>query len=156
MCFFECHSLKKVTNTLLHVSVSPAGSLPWVLGACGWQVLVCTSTDEPSITESERSHGTAVHHEAQPQTFPLGSQSPENAFQLGGAGVPSLYSWMSFQSLILLLNNLFWLYRHNSFQFKAKLKSSAFPIHTKVPPRLPWPRKFPPDFSYLGNVLVPP
>ena len=58
--------------------------------------------------------------------------------------------------LISLLNNLFKLYGHNSFQFKAKSKTSACFIHPRVPSRLPWPRKFPLGFSDLGIVPVPP
>ena len=35
---------------------------------------------------------TPACQEAQPQTLPLGSQLPENALRLEGAGVPSLQS----------------------------------------------------------------
>ena len=36
--------------------------------------------------------GTSTLREAQPQTLPLGSQLPDDALRLGGAGVPSLWS----------------------------------------------------------------
>ena len=69
------------------------------------------------------------------------------------------------QSLISLSSSLFRLYKHNSFQFKAKLKNVSLPHSLPSSSRLLWPRNFPLGSlwpskfllgsSYLGYVPVP-
>ena len=59
-----------------------------------------------------------------------GSQSPENAFQ-PRATMSLFFRAERIQSLLSLSNSFLRLYKHNSFQFEAKLKGQLAPFTPK-------------------------